>query len=116
MLQFLLSGLCGIYGEGSWREYYDGVIREMGKSWYQKHGKIMGCLGVISSEQKGTKSRYRMTENDGAKQALIVGVSCDQLEIVNGRHSILWSLFICLSTPFHADVLCVPYKRLRLKH
>jgi hypothetical protein len=37
------------------------------KAWYQ----IMGCLGVISSEQKGTKSRYRMTENDGAKQTLI---------------------------------------------
>ena len=28
------------------------------KAWYQ----IMGCLGGISSEQKGTKSRYQRTQ------------------------------------------------------
>ena len=36
------------------------------KAWYQ----IMGCLGGISSEQKGTKSRYQRTQITVAKQAL----------------------------------------------
>ena len=36
------------------------------KAWYQ----IMGCLGGISSEQKGTKSRYQRTQITVAKRAL----------------------------------------------
>jgi hypothetical protein len=44
----------------------NGVLCVPTKSWYQI---MVPCLGVISSEQKGTKSRYQRTPNNVAKQA-----------------------------------------------
>jgi len=62
------------------------------KAWYQ----IMGCLGGISSEQKGTKSRYQRTQITVAKQALSFGGGSESRDLNLLRSTFFGALPVAL--------------------